>query len=258
MLSTVAAVCLVAVATTMWADSKLPGQDADAFSPGHVPPVVTGSIRGLEQASQRHDGALVARTPITGSGEVQAGHVIIENVLSPGDSPGCISFGGDVTFNTTSTLLIEIGGTTPCSEYDRITVANTLTLNSPTLEILLLSGFLPQYGDRFDVLDWGALIGTFGTIDTNAAPLSHPLAWDTSQLYLTGELIVSVQPIADGDLAPWNAPDSQINAADVLIATQLVLGQRTAGPLQLAHGDMNSDGNIDLADLLLIQRIVLP
>jgi hypothetical protein len=64
--------------------------------------------------------------------------------------------------------------------------------------------------------------------------------------------------LADGDLAPWNAPDSQINAADILIATQLALDQRTAGPLQLAHGDMNSDGNIDLADLLLILKIVLP
>jgi len=46
------------------------------------------------------------------------------------------------------------------------------------------------------------------------------------------------------------------NAADVLIATQLVLGQRTAGPLQIAHGDMNTDGVIDLADLLLIQQAV--
>ena len=50
----------------------------------------------------------------------------------------------------------------------------------------------------------------------------------------------------------------QINAADVMIATQLALGSRVAGLLQLAHGDMNSDGNIDIADLLLIQLIALP
>jgi len=63
--------------------------------------------------------------------------------------------------------------------------------------------------------------------------------------------------LADGDLAPWNNSDGQINAADVLIATQLVLRQRTAGALQYAHGDMNADGIIDLADLLLIQQSVL-
>lgn len=68
---------------------------------------------------------------------------------------------------------------------------------------------------------------------------------------------MGIQHFADGDLAPWDAPDGQINAADVLIATRLVLEQLTAGALQLAHGDMNTDGVIDLADLLLIQQAVL-
>jgi len=63
--------------------------------------------------------------------------------------------------------------------------------------------------------------------------------------------------VHDGDLAPWNAPDGQINGPDVLIAAQLVLGLRTAGSLQVAHGDMNLDGVIDLADLLHIQKAVL-
>jgi hypothetical protein len=188
---------------------------------------------------------------------VQADHVIIEGELSPGDSPGCITFGGDVTFNFTSVLKTELGGTTPCTEYDRVTVANTLTLNSPTLHVILINSFPPQYGDRFDILDWGMLVGTFGSIDTGAAVLSYPLVWDTSQLYLTGELVVDVQRIADGDLAPWNAPDGNINAADVLLAIQLALGQRTPGALQYAHGDMDSDGNIDIVDLLMIQQLVL-
>lgn len=59
------------------------------------------------------------------------------------------------------------------------------------------------------------------------------------------------------DLAPWDAPDGQINAAEVLIATQLTMGIRTPGALQYAHGDMNLDDVIDLADLLLIQQAVL-
>ena len=73
---------------------------------------------------------------------------------------------------------------------------------------------------------------------------------------LVGDVNFTVN-VGDGDLAPWNNPDGQLNVADVLIATQLVLGQRTAGTLQYVHGDMNVDGIIDLADLLLIQQSVL-
>jgi hypothetical protein len=46
------------------------------------------------------------------------------------------------------------------------------------------------------------------------------------------------------------------NAADVLIATQLVLGLRTPENLQFAHGDMNTDSIIDVADLILIIQAV--
>jgi hypothetical protein len=74
---------------------------------------------------------------------------------------------------------------------------------------------------------------------------------------ITGVLACNAPIVNDGDLAPWGAPDGNINGADLLIAAQLVLGLRTAGSLQVAHGDMNLDGVIDLADLMLIQQVVL-
>jgi len=80
---------------------------------------------------------------------------------------------------------------------------------------VLIDGFAPQFGDVFDIMDLGSLGGGFGSIDTAAAPLTVPLAWDTSQLYLGGTLRVDVVHFADDDLAPWCAPDSQVNAADV-------------------------------------------
>lgn len=53
---------------------------------------------------------------------------------------------------------------------------------------------------------------------------------------ISGVLVCNAEIVANGDLAPWENPDGMINAADVLIAIQLVLGQRTAGSLQYAHG----------------------
>ncbi|MGD2063455.1 MAG: dockerin type I repeat-containing protein [Nitrospirota bacterium] len=229
-------------------------------TPPHAVPPVSHSptVHGLERAHRRADGTVVVAGPLTGTGTVHAQHVLIRGLLSPGDSPGCLTFGGNVTFSPTATLLIEIGGTVPCTDYDQVHVAGTLTLDGAALAVALIDGFVPAWGDRFDVLDWGSLVGSFGTIDTSAATLPVHLVWNTSQLYFTGELVVELQHFADGDLAPWNAPDGQINAADVMIAMQLVAGIRVPGDLQYAHGDMNLDDTIDLADVLLIQQAVAP
>ena len=249
--------CLWALATGAPADN---GHSEQTYAIARPIPVhvisASPSIHGLAHARQRRDGALLVSERISGTGTIQANHVIIEGTIAPGNSPGCIDFGGNVTFSTSATLLTEIGGLTPCAEYDRITVGNQLTINGAKLEIVLF-GFVPAFGDRFDIMDWGSLTGSFGSIDTSAASLPAPLVWDSSQLYLNGELVVNVQHFADGDLAPWNNPDGLINAADMLIATQLAAGLRTPGALQYAHGDMNVDGVIDLADLLLIQQTVL-
>jgi len=217
----------------------------------------SGNIRGMEQTTRLGDGAVVVHGRISGRGSVEAEHVIIEGELSPGDSPGCINFGGNLTFSSTATLLIEIGGTLECSEYDRLDVANTLTINGATLQLVLINGFVPDFRQRYDVLDWGAISGSFASIDASAAVLTFPLQWDTSQLYATGELVVGVLNIADGDLAPFDNPDGIIDAADVMIAARLALNQHTAGPLQYAHGDMNADDVIDEVDLMLIQQLVI-
>lgn len=173
-------------------------------------------------------------------------------------SAGCLTITfGNFTYLPDASPDFDISGLSPCDEHDQFTVIQTLDLNGATLEIVLFNGFVPAPGDRFDILNWGTLIGTFGVIDASRAVLPAPLVWDTSQLYLTGELVVDVQHFEDGDLAPWDNPDGLINAADVMIATQLVLGQRTPGALQYAHGDMNSDGVINTADLLLITQAVL-
>ena len=62
-----------------------------------------------------------------------------------------------------------------------------------------------------------------------------------------------------GDLGPLNNPDNQWNAADLVVMTRLVTGALTVTPGSLPDilGDMNGDNEIDVADLLLLQQLIL-
>jgi hypothetical protein len=84
-------------------------------------------------------------------------------------------------------LNIELGGTTPGSQYDQIHVTGQLTLGG-TLNVWLTGGFAPAAGNSFDILDWGSLTGTFASIELPT--LATGLQWNTSQLYTTGTLSV--------------------------------------------------------------------
>lgn len=216
------------------------------------------SVKGLHQARTRSDGRHVVRNKVTGTGQIKSDHIVFQGVVAPGNSPGCFDITGSVTFTSSSTLVMELGGTTPCTGYDQISAGGTMTINSATFNLVLIDGFVPQYGQTFNILNWGALAGAgFSTIDTSGAVLAYPLQWDLSQLLITGEVSVGIQSVANGDLAPWNNPDGVINVADALIAQRLVIGSLTPGALQYAYGDMNVDGVINIADSLLIMKLAL-
>lgn len=120
---------------------------------------------------------------------------------APVNSPGCVSDQGNVVFESGASLEIEIGGITPCTQFDQYTVALTLTLNQPTLNLLLINGFVPAAGQRFRILIWGTLVGNFGQVNLPALPSG--LVWDTTQLYTSGELAVVGPGDADVPLPAW-------------------------------------------------------
>ncbi len=131
-------------------------------------------------------GGLTGAGPFTGTGVVE-----INGDLKPGNSPGILAFGGDVELGSSAAFAIEIGGTTPGAQYDRIDVAGRLSLGG-TLNVSLLGGFMPTLGDSFDVMNWGALSDTFAHI--NLPSLVGPMDWDVSNLYTTGTLNVVPEP----------------------------------------------------------------
>ncbi len=125
---------------------------------------------------------------VSGSGNFTGtGISYLEGDMRPGASPGLAHFEGDVVLGSGAALDMELGATT----NDRLDVDGALTLDG-ALDVTLYDGFTPKYGDTFDLLDWGTLDGSFREVDLPG--LTGALIWNTSQLYLNGELSVDEVP----------------------------------------------------------------
>ena len=60
-----------------------------------------------------------------------------------------------------------------------------------------------------------------------------------------------------GDVAPRGAPDGALDAGDLVVLTRLVTGGIVAQAPELALADVNGDGQFGVADLLLLQQLIL-
>jgi hypothetical protein len=153
----------------------------------------------------------------TGSGTYTGtGTVNFEGDLKPGSSPAQVNFAGDVAFGPGATLEVELGGTTPGSQHDKLSIAGDVSLDG-ALEVSLINSFTPIAGQSFNILDWlGTRTGAFSSL---TLPTLAGLAWDTSQLYTDGVLAVAVAGLP-GDFND----DGTIDAADY------VVWRKTGGP----------------------------
>ena len=128
---------------------------------------------------------------VSGSGSFTgSGMTFLEGDLSPGSSPGTMSFGGEVVLGESSTILIELAGTAN-GEYDRLLVAGVLEV-SGALEVQLLDGFAPTSDTGFQILNATDLSGAFSSLVLPDL-LGH-LSWDSSRLYSNGTLSVIPEP----------------------------------------------------------------
>ena len=106
-----------------------------------------------------------------------SGSLFIEGDLSPGSSPGLMSF-GNISYGSNSTTLIEIAGLEPESEYDVIEVALTASLDG-LLMVELLDEFVPTEGSTFDFLLAEKINGQFSSM---MLPIIEGLKWEFQHL----------------------------------------------------------------------------
>ena len=113
---------------------------------------------------------------LSGNGLIQMGSsgdqdVVNDGEIAPGASAGELTMDvGTLTFSATSSLTAEVGGLTPVTDYDRLTVFGDVVLGG-TLDASILGGFTPTVGDVFDILlASGSVSGTFDAVNLPAGP----------------------------------------------------------------------------------------
>jgi T5SS/PEP-CTERM-associated repeat protein len=210
------------------------GSGATVSAAGPAPNVSIGSLGTVNGAG-------------TISGSVQNG-----GTVAPGTSAGILTITGSYIQTPAGKLQIDIGGTTPGSDYDRLAVSGAVTLGG-TLQVSL-NPFAISLGNRFDIMDWGSRSGGFSTVTLPA--LSGTLGWGTSALYSAGVLSVIDTGYLPGDFDH----EGHANAADIaacegalknLIAFQATLpgGGSLSGQRSVSIGDLTGDGLVNNADL---------
>ena len=172
--------------------------------------------------------------PITLTGYVKGvgtfDNVNFTGTFSPGLSPTILTV-GNVALSATSTLIMELGGTSPGSGYDQIQSSGTLAFDG-TLQMSLINGFTPIAGQSFNLFDW---MSTSGTFDTLQLPTLAGLTWNTSQLYTTGVLSV----VAAGLPGDYNH-NGAVDAADYVLWRKYN-NTATTLPNDLTSGTDDSD-----------------
>jgi T5SS/PEP-CTERM-associated repeat protein len=115
---------------------------------------------------------------VSGAGSfVGAGTVFLEGDLRPGNSPGTMSFGGDLVLSSSASTTIELGGL-GITDFDRLLIGGDLFLGGSSLEVALWDGFVlgtdmqflfadveGELFGQFGGLGEGSLVGNFGGTD---------------------------------------------------------------------------------------------
>lgn len=149
----------------------------------------TGAMRlmGARVEGDVHNGAEIVLNgandftgALSGNGVFAGtGSASLAGSLNPGNSPGLVSFEGDVSFEDTHMLTIELAGREGGVSHDQIRVAGRLALGG-TLDVDLLDEYAPLLGDTFDIAIAAFIDGEF--VDVLLPTLADGLRWRTLQL----------------------------------------------------------------------------
>lgn len=118
---------------------------------------------------------------VRGSGTLdveEATNIDFDGTVSPGLSPGILTIEGDLPEGENARIEVEVGGTAPGTDLDRLDVTKTLSANG-SLDVELVGPYHPLGGERYEIMTYDELVGWFSQVSLPA--LQHLLVWNVDQ-----------------------------------------------------------------------------
>ena len=199
--------------------------DAQGFDVALDGAVTSDGVVTLRDGTTSINGQLVAPGLDVASTGILHGVGIIDaptqvaGKLSPGNSPGTLTFTAPVTLSPSATTVIDIDGTgtgTGAGNYSRVIVAgaaNTFTASGRLQPLLRgVSGsatntYMPPLGQSFEIVQaQGGVTGTYGSLTQPGSGLPAGARFDA--LYGANAISLVVTPSYYGDQAAAGVPGS--------------------------------------------------
>jgi hypothetical protein len=162
----------------------------------------TGSNGSVGAGNVTIDGTL------SGSGTINASVTNAGQVIPGGTgAAGILTFNGNYTQTTTGSLNLELGGTTPGTQYDQLNINGPADLGG-TLNLSVLPNLGDVCGDTFATVNAGPLTGTFSTVNGLSQPGGLILipAYGAGSLTVTAKLTPTMTITASADPSLLNQP----------------------------------------------------
>ncbi len=196
----------------------------------------TGSATGTGPVTVMKLATLGGTGFVAGTTTVHSG-----GTVAPGASVGALGLGAAV-FETDSRLAVELAGSGGAAgtDFDQVNVTAGVSLGG-TLDIVLASGFMPEYFDEFNILTAATRTGEFNAITGAFINSNMTLAPIYDHNGTIGLTLVAAIP-GDANL------DGTVNGLDLLRwQANLFSGDKWD------QGDFNLDGLVNGLDLLIWQ-----
>ncbi len=114
-------------------------------------------------------------------------------LVRPGASAGLLTIDGDYTQAAGAALDIEIGGTAPGTQYDRLVVTGTAALDG-ALDVTLINAFDRAIGSTFVFLQAGSVVGAFDPV--SLPPADCASSWNLTYNATNATLALVSPPMA--------------------------------------------------------------